>query len=108
MFRARNQHATGTEHSKTRHGSVLLNAHDKSLLVTISQKGTEDMMASMYSLQVSLSGFRLSRKQSMAEILICRPLCELDSLTTEQFMTNQAYLQQYGMFMKLSMAKTIA
>ena len=44
----------------------------------------------------------------MAEILICRPLCELDALTTEQCMTNKAYLQQDGMFMKLSMARTIA
>ena len=44
----------------------------------------------------------------MAEILICRPLCELDALTTEQFKTNQAYLQQDGMFMKLTMARTIA
>ena len=66
------------------------------------------MMASMKTQQVSLSGFRLSRKQSMAEILICRPICELDALTTEQCMTNQAHLQQYGMFMKLYMARTIA
>ena len=44
----------------------------------------------------------------MAEILICRPLCELGTLTTEQRMTNQAYLQQDGMFMKLTMARTIA
>ena len=44
----------------------------------------------------------------MAEILICRPLCELDALTTEKFTTNQAHLQQDGMFMKLSMARTIA
>ena len=43
----------------------------------------------------------------MAEILICRPLCELDALTTEQCMTNQAYLQQDGMFKKLSTARTI-
>ena len=43
----------------------------------------------------------------MAEILICRPLCELDALTTEQCMKNQAYLQQDGMFMKLCMARTI-
>ena len=66
------------------------------------------MMASMSTQQVSLSGFRLSRKQSMAEILICRPLCELDALTTEQCMTNQSYLQKDGMFMKLNMARTIA
>ena len=41
----------------------------------------------------------------MAEILICRPLCELDALTKEKFTTNQAYLKQYGMFMKLTMAR---
>ena len=44
----------------------------------------------------------------MAEILICRPLCELDALTTKQCMTKKAYLQQDGMFMKLSMARTIS
>ena len=43
MFRARNQHATGTSHGKTTHGSILLNAYDKSPLLTISQKGPEDM-----------------------------------------------------------------
>ena len=32
---------------KTRHGSILLNSYDKSPLLTISQKETEDMMASM-------------------------------------------------------------
>ena len=63
------------------------------------------MMASMLTQQVSLSGFRLSRKQSMAEILICRPLCELDAVVTKQCMTKQAYLQKDGMFMKLTMAR---
>ena len=43
----------------------------------------------------------------MAEILICRPLCELDALATEQCMTKQAYLQKDGVFMKLSMARKI-
>ena len=43
----------------------------------------------------------------MAEIIICRLLCEFDALTTEQCMTNQAYLQQDGMFKKLSTARTI-
>ena len=47
MFRARNQHATGTQHGKTRHDSILLNAYDKSPLLTIRQKGPEDMMATM-------------------------------------------------------------
>ena len=47
MFRAIKQHATGTYHSKERHGMNLLNAYDKSHLLTISQKGTEDMMATM-------------------------------------------------------------
>ena len=50
----------------------------------------------------------LEKLLDMAEILICRPLCELDALTTEQCMTNQANLQQDGMFMKLSMARTKA
>ena len=44
----------------------------------------------------------------MAETIICRPLCELDALTTEQFMTRQVYLQHDGMFMKISMARTRA
>ena len=44
----------------------------------------------------------------MAEIIICRPLCEPDALTTEPFMTKQAYLKQDGMIMKLSMARTKA
>ena len=47
MFRARYQHATGTEHSNTRHGMNLLKAYNKSPLLTISQKGSEDMMAPM-------------------------------------------------------------
>ena len=44
----------------------------------------------------------------MAEILIRRPLCELYALTTEQCMTNKAYLQQECMFMKLTMTRTKA
>ena len=44
----------------------------------------------------------------MAEILICRPLCELDALTTEQCMTNQAYLQQDDMFMSMYGSTTIS
>ena len=47
MFRSQNQHATGTKHSKARHVMNLLNAYDKSPLLTISQKGPEDMMATM-------------------------------------------------------------
>ena len=47
MFRAIKQDATGTEHSKQRHVMNLLKAYNKSPLVTISQKGTEDMMATM-------------------------------------------------------------
>ena len=44
----------------------------------------------------------------MAKTVLWRHLCELDSLTTKQFMTKQAYLQQDGKFMKLSMARTKA
>ena len=41
----------------------------------------------------------------MAETIIRRHVGELDALTTKQFMTTQEYLQQDGMFMKLSMAR---
>ena len=41
----------------------------------------------------------------MAEIIICRHVGELDALTTKQCKIKQAYLQQDGKFMKLSMAR---
>ena len=47
MFRAQKQHATGTYHGKTRHGMKLLKAYNKSPLLTISQKGSENTMATM-------------------------------------------------------------
>ena len=47
MFRAIKQHVTGTYHGKQRHGMNLLNAYIKSPLLTISQKGSENMMAPM-------------------------------------------------------------
>ena len=47
MFRASYQHATGTYNSKTRHGMILLKSYNKRPLVTISQKGPENMMAPM-------------------------------------------------------------
>ena len=47
MFRASKQHATGTYHGKARHGMKLLKGYNKSPLLTISQKGSEDTMATM-------------------------------------------------------------
>ena len=47
MFRARKKHGTGTEHSKQRHAMNLLKAYNNNPLLTISQKGSEDMMAPM-------------------------------------------------------------
>ena len=47
MFRAIKQHVTGTYHGKQRHGMNLLIAYNKSPLLTMSQKGAEDMMAPM-------------------------------------------------------------
>ena len=47
MFRAIKQHVTGTYHGKQRHGMNVLNPKNKSPLLTISQKGSEDMMAPM-------------------------------------------------------------
>ena len=47
MFRAIKQHGTETYHDKQRHGMNLLITYNKSPLVTMSQKGSEDMMALM-------------------------------------------------------------
>ena len=47
MFRARYQHAKETEHSNTMHGMDLLKALNKRPLVTLSQKGSENTIASM-------------------------------------------------------------
>ena len=55
-----------------------------------------------------ITGSQTWRKTGHGRNIKCRPLCELDALTTEKCMTNQAYLQQYGMFMKLIMTRTIA
>ena len=41
----------------------------------------------------------------MALTELSRHLCELDSLITKQWMTKQAYLQQDGMFMKITRAR---
>src|SRR3954470_3381924 len=54
MFRAMKQHATGSGNSKVRHGMNLNVALDKSLLLTISQKGSENMITPMSIKQVSL------------------------------------------------------
>ena len=47
MFRAIKQHVTGTYHGKQTHGINLLIAYNKSPLLTMSQKGTENMMTPM-------------------------------------------------------------
>ena len=47
MFRAIKQHVTGTYHGKQSHVMILLNAENQSPLLTMSQKGSEDMMAPM-------------------------------------------------------------
>ena len=45
MFRAIKQHVTATYHGKQRHGMNILIAQNKSPLLTMIQKGSEDMMA---------------------------------------------------------------
>ena len=46
-FRVRQLHATRTYQGKARHGMKLLKAYKKSPLLTISQKGSENTMATM-------------------------------------------------------------
>ena len=47
IFRARKLHATRTYDGKERHGMELLKAYNKSPLLTIRQKGSENTIASM-------------------------------------------------------------
>ena len=47
MFRAIKQYVTGTYNGKQRHGMNLIIAENKSPLLPMSQKGSEDMMAPM-------------------------------------------------------------
>ena len=46
-FGATKLHATGPEHGKVKHGMELLKDLNKSPLVTLSQKGSENTTASM-------------------------------------------------------------
>ena len=47
MFRAIKQHVTASYHGNIEHGMLTLNTKNKSPLMTMSQKGTEDTMAPM-------------------------------------------------------------
>ena len=47
MFRAIKQHVTGTYHGKQRHGMLILKTKNNTPLLTMSQKGSENMMAPM-------------------------------------------------------------
>ena len=47
LFGATKLYATGPEHGKVKHGMELLKELNKSPLVTLSQKGSENTIASM-------------------------------------------------------------
>ena len=47
LFGATKLHATGPEHGKVKHGMELLKELNKNPLVTLSQKGSENTIASM-------------------------------------------------------------
>ena len=49
LFVATKLHATGTEHGKIKYGMELLKKLNKSPLVTLSQKGSENTIASMWT-----------------------------------------------------------
>ena len=51
LFGAWKLYATGPEHGKVNHGMELLKAINKSPLVTLSQKGSENTIASMWTWQ---------------------------------------------------------
>ena len=47
LFGATKLHATGPDHGKVKHGMEILKELNKSPLVTLSQKGSENTIASM-------------------------------------------------------------
>src|SRR3954471_422048 len=101
------QHATGSENSKARHGMNILKAFNKSPLLTISQKGSENTITTMSIKQVTLQVSDLAENWTFQKQITSRHDCELDALTTEHFMINLAYIHQEDMAYKLNMARTI-
>src|SRR3954466_8186144 len=86
LFRAMKQHATGTGRSKIRHGMNLLKALNKSPLLTISQKGSENKIPPMSIKRVSLQISDLAENWTCQKQITSRHVRELDALTTEHFM----------------------
>ena len=66
----------------------LLKALNKSPLVTLSQKGSENTIASMWTWQKHKQISYLAKKLEHANQLASRHVYELDALTTEHGMTN--------------------
>src|SRR3954462_8364756 len=106
MFSASKQHATGSEHSKIWHGMNLLEARNKSPLLSISQKGSENILTPMSIKQVSLQISDLAENWTCQKQITSRHVYELDALTTEHCMINYAYIHQEDMAYKLDMART--
>ena len=66
----------------------LLKALNKSPLVTLSQKGSENTIASMSTWQKHKQITDLEKKLEHVNLLTSRHVHELDALTTEHGMTN--------------------
>ena len=86
MFRARYQHATGIEHSKTRHGMNLLNGQKS--LTDHKPKGIRKYNGFHVNIASSVNRFRLSRKLEHGKTDSRRHVCELDAVTTRHCMIN--------------------
>ena len=65
LFGATKLHATGPEHGKVKHGLELLKKLNKSPLVTLSQKGSENTFASMRTWQKHNQITNLEKNWSM-------------------------------------------
>ena len=71
-----------------KHGMELLKELNESPLVTLSQKGSENTIASMWTWQKHNQFLDLVKNWSMLKQISSRHVNELDALTTEQVMTN--------------------
>ena len=86
----------------------LLKEHNKNPLVTLSQKGSENTIASMWTEQKHNQFSDLVKNWHMLKYNSSRHVYELDALTMVQLMARQAYTHQEGTKCKLDMARTIA
>ena len=78
---------------KVKHGMELLKEPNESPLVTLSQKGSENTIASMWTWQKHNQITDLVKTGACWKQISSRHIYELDALTTVQVMARKAYIR---------------